>query len=109
MAGTGKVEHEEDELNGGRVRREDLGDPGKRLGVAEIRTLLQATPQSVTAVDEKQNAITNRINSAMAVVRRRRTVGGGGLDQLLECKWYHVKILTGAPCPIALESGLLSL
>ena len=70
MAGAGKVEHEEDELNGGRVRREDLGDPGMRLGVAEIRTLLQATPQSVTAVDEKQNAITNRINSAMAVVRR---------------------------------------
>ena len=51
MAGTGKVEHEGDELNGGRVRREDLGDPGMRLGVAKVRrSTVAVTPASESVV-----------------------------------------------------------
>ena len=49
MAGTGKLEHDEEEGDGGRKCREDLGSAGERLSVAAVHQTMtaQATMKNI--------------------------------------------------------------
>ena len=44
MAGSGKVEHEDEEAGGGRLKREDLGNPGTRVDVTQLQRLVEVAP-----------------------------------------------------------------
>ena len=70
IAGTGKLEHDDDGVKNGKLNREQLGDPGKRLNVEELRSLLQATSAKTKFGEVSKNDISKRIENAMSMVQR---------------------------------------
>ena len=70
MAGTGKLDNDEDGLNGGRLLRKDLGSPGQRLTVADVHQVMFAEKSKAPTEDSTGNSIAKRIQSAMKLVQR---------------------------------------
>ena len=72
MAGTGKVEHDDEENpSSSRLKREDLGNPGTRVDVAQVQRLLQVVPSLYGDSDNvRQNAISKRIEGTLAIIQR---------------------------------------
>ena len=85
MAGTGKHEREDEEGQGARRKREDMGNPGTKMNLEEMQQVLREAPRTTTAgSDEKLTAIGKRINNSMAVVQRllQHKQGEAGLPVL---------------------------
>ena len=53
-----------------KLNREQLGDPGKRLNVEEVRSLLQAKNVKTKFGEVIKNDIAKRIDTAMPMVQR---------------------------------------
>ena len=85
MAGTGKHEREDEEGQGTRRKREDMGNPGTKMNLEEMQQVLREAPRTTTAgSDEKLTAIGKRIHNSMAVVQRllQHKQGEAGLPVL---------------------------
>ena len=70
MSGTGKLEHDEEDGDGGRNLRKDLGSPGQRLSVSDMHQVLTAHKNKAPARDGIASKIATRIESAMKLVQR---------------------------------------
>ena len=64
------MEHDEDEGDGGRKRREDLGSAGQRLTVAAVHQAMTTKAARDNTGGEKQGAIAKRIQNAMQMVQK---------------------------------------
>ena len=69
--------HEDDGANGSRLRREDLGNPGKRLSVSDVRALLHADNVKPKSNEGKQSEIAKRVENALFVVQKLLQDEGG--------------------------------
>ena len=80
LSGTGKLEHDEENVAGGRLLRKDLGSPGERLSVSDVRGVLTAKTTKAPARDGKGSKIAKRIEGAMGLVPRLVTTNSASLN-----------------------------
>ena len=66
----GELEHDDDGVNGSKIRRENLGDPGQRLSVSDVRNVLQPDIAKPKASVNRPTQLGKRVENSMAVVQR---------------------------------------
>ena len=93
MSGTGKLEHDEEAGDGGRLLRKDLGSPGQRLRMSDVHEVLTAEKNKAPGRDGKASTVATRIDSAMRLVQRLVTKSyaslGRSVDEDMRASRYH--------------------
>jgi hypothetical protein len=97
MSGTGQLEHDEEEGDGGRNLRRDLGIPGQRLSVSDVQQVLTAEHKNKAAArDGSSSKIATRSESAMKLVQRLVTTNNAShatsiLEETRACRYNREK------------------
>ena len=93
MAGTGKLEHDDEAEDAGNQQRRDLGHPGQRLCVADVHLAMVGEEGKAVAEEGKASSIAKRIQSVMQLVQRfvakDTVVGVASVSEDTRASRYH--------------------
>ena len=88
LAGTGQLEHDDDGVKNGKLTRQQLGDPGKRLNVDEVRSLLQSNISKSKCGEVQKNDIAKRVDDAMSLVQKLLQDNGSNQPSVITTKMH---------------------